>query len=318
MQVAVIGAGWWGKNIVNTFEELDAIDQVHVFDQNPDVYAKFAKNRKTVPSKSMDAILQNDSIDGICVSTPPQHHYDITKRAFLSKKHVLVEKPPAQTLGEVEELIALAEKNHLIYMLNALYLFLEPIIKLKEILLSGKLKEIRLVQMYRLGDEFRRAGSGIQRIQQTMFNNATDVVDDLFFHDAGILLHLFGDMTLKTVQKQQLYHSTLCDSVEIQLLANGIPIQLYLSWSYTGRRRGLSIYDLDWIVEYDGLASENQISQCHLKDIRAENFSFASVQPLKPLLQYFIDAIVQNQSNNFGPEFMMRIMKLWSEIHAIR
>ena len=55
--------------------------------------------------------------------------------------------------------------------------------------------------MYRIGDELRRENAGLERIQNTMFNNGTDVIKDLLFHDVGILLYLFKNINIKSVEK---------------------------------------------------------------------------------------------------------------------
>ena len=315
MKIAVIGAGWWGKNIINTFEQITEIESVIYFDQNPEVREKFKLNKKSHFTDSIESILENPGISAVCIATPPSSHFILTQKALLSGKHVFVEKPPAFTASEIQELGDIAVRNGLVYMLDALFLFMEPVKKLKEIISSGLLEEIRHVDMYRVGDELRREGAGIQRITKTMFQNNTDVVEDLFFHDAGILLNLFNNLTLQSVKKFYHYHPALCDSAEISFSTSAFPVTLSLSWVKTGRRRGLSLYDRNFILEYDGLKQENQVSVYNLWKNSKEEFTFLNNPPLQAMLEYFIDTINNKTINSIDFNFMKKIIGFWEEIN---
>lgn len=208
----------------------------------------------------------------------------------------------------------IAESKKLVYMLDALYLFIEPVQKIKEILNSGELKNIRYIQMFRIGDELRRVNAGIQRIRKTMFAKGIDVVEDLFFHDAAILLYLFGDFDFSSSEKLYLYDPSFCDTSRIRLMANGVPVELTLSWTLAGRRRGMVIYDEEIMVEYDGLKSKNQLTKYHLTENRQENFNFSQVAPLGALLDFFIGCVAGKHANPFGCAFMEKITSVWRTI----
>jgi predicted dehydrogenase len=68
----------------------------------------------TVISKTYDDLLHDDAIELIIVNTPNHLHYEMTKQALQAGKHVLVEKPFTQTITQAEELITLAEAQHLV------------------------------------------------------------------------------------------------------------------------------------------------------------------------------------------------------------
>lgn len=61
---------------------------------------------------SLDAILQDDSIDLVIVNTPTYTHYDYAKKALLAGKHLVVEKAFTTTVAEAEELKSLAAKQN--------------------------------------------------------------------------------------------------------------------------------------------------------------------------------------------------------------
>ncbi len=316
MVIGVIGCGWWGKNIVNSLETIDAVERVVVVEPDVMRHDVVRHNTKVTFADSVDALLADAAVEAVCIATPPATHRELTERALLAGRHTLVEKPPAYAPDEVRALGALARERGLVYMLDALYLFLEPVRKLKAIMESGLLTDIRMIQMFRIGDELRREGSGIQRIQTTMFDNGTDVIEDLFFHDAGILLHLFDGLELTAVRKRHLYHPAHADTAVLEFTTGGTPIELTLSWTLAGRRRGMVIYDRNVIVEYDGLVPENQISVTTLAPQLVERFSFPNTPPLGALLEYFIATTRNPEGNMIGDQFMYSIMHMWNTVQS--
>ena len=315
MHVGVIGVGWWGKSIVNTLERNPRVSRIIMFDERVEAYESVRNNQKTTLAESMSEVLSDPSIVGVCLATPPATHYDYSKQILLAGKHLLIEKPPAYSVSEVRELGEIAKARNLVYMLDALYLFLEPVQKLKQLILSGELNSIIYVQMYRVGDEIRRPGVGIERLQNAMFANGIDVIDDLFFHDAAILLHLFGDFEYLGSEKLRLYHPSLCDSAKIKLeVSGGIPVELTLSWTQIGRKRGIVIYSRDSIVEYDGLRNDRQITRFFLADNRLETLTFPPSTPLSALLDNYLRCIEGNACNILDCTFMEKITTIWRRI----
>ncbi|MCL5027964.1 MAG: Gfo/Idh/MocA family oxidoreductase [Bacteroidetes bacterium] len=314
MNIAVVGCGWWGKNIINTLEEIELVKTVHIFDSDKESYAKFIRNRKVVFRDSLQDICNDPSIIGVCISTPPPTHYELTKLFLVNKKNVFVEKPPAYDVLQLKELGNLATQNNLIYMLDALYLFQPPLQKIKKIFEEENISDITSIQLFRIGDELRRSGAGLSRIQNTMFKNMNDVIDDLFFHDAGILIHLLGKVELIAIDKLFLYDDKLCDTARIKFAKNNIDIEMTLSWTLVGRKRGVVIYAKDSIIEYDALKTENQISVYSLSEMEYQYFNFINSPPLRNMLDYFTTTILNKSENFLDHNFMMSIMELLEKI----
>jgi UDP-2-acetamido-3-amino-2,3-dideoxy-glucuronate N-acetyltransferase len=99
MKIAVIGAGYWGKNLVRNFSELGVLDIVcdTGLDRLKDVRDKYPKVRTTA---STGDVIMDKSIDGVVISTPAETHYRIAKECLLAGKNVFVEKPIALSVTE--------------------------------------------------------------------------------------------------------------------------------------------------------------------------------------------------------------------------
>ncbi|NNE08306.1 MAG: Gfo/Idh/MocA family oxidoreductase, partial [Gemmatimonadetes bacterium] len=93
-RIGVIGAGYWGPNLIRNFAELDEAELVAVADKDTDRLARVLKRYPSVRGESDGAaILADDSIEAVVVVTPAETHHAIAKRALEAGKHVLVEKP---------------------------------------------------------------------------------------------------------------------------------------------------------------------------------------------------------------------------------
>ena len=120
--VAVIGCGIWGKNVVRNFYNLNALHTVCDLDE---------ENRKNLKEQYPDVniisdsneIFNNPEIEAVAVVTPSHTHYKIVKKAIESGKHVYVEKPISTVSEEARDLTELAEKNNMVLMVGHLLMY---------------------------------------------------------------------------------------------------------------------------------------------------------------------------------------------------
>ena len=102
-QVAVIGCGYWGKNLVRNFVELNALEAV--VDPIPATAAALA-GQFNVKALSLEAALADPAIGGVAIAAPAELHADLAVKAFAAGKHVFVEKPIALTVADAVTVIA--------------------------------------------------------------------------------------------------------------------------------------------------------------------------------------------------------------------
>ena len=90
--IAVIGSGYWGKNLVRNYHELGALKLI--CDKNEAVLADFAEHYPDVQACiALNHVLSSEDIDGVVIATPAETHYALAREALLSGRHVYVEKP---------------------------------------------------------------------------------------------------------------------------------------------------------------------------------------------------------------------------------
>ena len=114
--IAVIGCGYWGKNVVRTFHSLGALRCV--CDVREQVL-ETARNKYGVQTScNMKEVLADPEVEGVAIAAPAVHHYQLVKQALEAGKHVLVEKPLALHLAEGRHLAAIADSNARVLMVG--------------------------------------------------------------------------------------------------------------------------------------------------------------------------------------------------------
>lgn len=178
MNVAVIGCGYWGQNLIRTFWTLgDAAALDMVCDTNVKALAGVRKLYPTVlVARSFDEVLNNPAINAVAIATPVSTHYSLAKAALMAGKHVLVEKPLASNSAEVAELIEIAEKMDLSLMVDHTFLYTGAVRKMKELIVSGQIGDLLYYDSV--------------RINLGLVQSDTNVLWDLGPHDLSIMDHL--------------------------------------------------------------------------------------------------------------------------------
>ncbi len=120
--IAVCGAGNWGKNLVKHFHELGALKAI-CDKRKPLVESLASVYREATLTTSFDHILADASIQAVAIAAPTLHHYSLAKQALKAGKHVFVEKPLALKVSHAEELCALARQEKRKLMVGHLLLY---------------------------------------------------------------------------------------------------------------------------------------------------------------------------------------------------
>lgn len=104
IRVASLGVGWWSDVLADAVGRANGIEVVSVFTRTEDKRKAFAEKYGCVPAESYEAILADDSIHGIINTTPNNIHLETTRQAAEAGKHVFLDKPIANTVGEGMEI----------------------------------------------------------------------------------------------------------------------------------------------------------------------------------------------------------------------
>ena len=177
MKVAVIGAGYWGPNLIRNFLSADNVEGVIACDRDANRLAKMRKmfhGIETSPDHS--EVIARPDVDIVVIATPVSTHHEIAKQALLAGKHCFIEKPMTASVAEAEELIEIAERKSLKLFVDHTFIYTGAVRKMKEIITSGRLGEIYYFDSV--------------RINLGLFQHDVNVIWDLAPHDLSIMDYL--------------------------------------------------------------------------------------------------------------------------------
>lgn len=150
--IAVIGSGYWGKNLVRNFAELHALHTICDSDLK-----KLESFKPLYPDVVLEPdyqkVLGNEKIRGVVIASPAVTHHPIVREALEKGKDIMVEKPLALQAEEGKELVELAEKKGKILLVGHLLLYHPAIDKLRDMIDKGELGNIEYIYSNRLNLE---------------------------------------------------------------------------------------------------------------------------------------------------------------------
>jgi len=241
--IAVIGYGRWGRNLVRNFAQLKAL--YAVCDSDAVALCEIEKlYPDVVRLTDYNALLESDKVQGVVVATPSDMHYRIAKEALVAGKDVFVEKPLALSVEEGRELVKLAEENRLILLVGHLLEYHPAIVKLKEIVDDGILGRINYISSTRL--DF----GSVQKNSDVLWTYAP--------HDLDTILLLVNRMPISvSVHSGDYIQEGVADVAftTIEFKA-GLKALLFLSWLYPHKERRLVVIGDKGMVVFDDVGLE--------------------------------------------------------------
>ena len=144
MNLAVIGAGYWGINLVRVFRQLGVLHRVCDFSaQRLDMLQQLHPDIRL--GNSIDEVPDDSSIDVVVIATPAESHYGIASRALLAGKDVFCEKPLTLHCHEAENLTELAARLKRVLMVGHLLEYHPAITRLQQLIEQGELGRLEYI-----------------------------------------------------------------------------------------------------------------------------------------------------------------------------
>jgi predicted dehydrogenase len=170
----VVGAGYWGPNLVRTALATPAVWLKWLCDLDPARARAVLGQQTTVrATASYDEVLADPQVAAVVIATPAGTHFDLVSAALAAGKHVLVEKPLTTSTPEAEKLIALARESALVLMCDHTYCYTPAVREVRKLIRTGAIGEIQFIDSV--------------RINLGLVQPDVDVLWDLAPHDLSIL-----------------------------------------------------------------------------------------------------------------------------------
>jgi predicted dehydrogenase len=240
--VAAVGCGYWGPNVIRNLDAVPGFELCSVCDVSTErLRAVAARHPAANATTRVDDILDDPTVEAVYLATPVSTHYELAKRALLSGKHVLIEKPLATTVDQAKELAELATARRLTLMVGHTFVFSPPVRKVKELIDGGSIGPIYYVET--------------TRVNLGLFQKDVSVLWDLGPHDVSILMYWLGEVPLNVSARGRSYLGEALEDVAFLTLEfpSGILAQVQISWLAPSKLRRTSIVGRQRMIVYDDL-----------------------------------------------------------------
>ena len=304
-QVAVVGCGYWGKNLVRNFRELGALRMVcDAAEAGRKLAVEMAPHAKVVAD--VDEVL-NAPVEGVVIATPAETHYELARQALLAGKDVLVEKPLALTYEQGVELVQLAKRQGRILMVGHVLEYHPGIVRLLELVRSGELGKVRYIYSNRL------SLGKVRREENILWSFAP--------HDIAIILRLMGQMPFQVVACGGSYvQPNIADVTVTNLLFdNGVRAHIFVSWLHPFKEQRLVVIGSRKMASFDDVAKRLVLYDQRV-DLRegepipvkgdGEEVPFAKDEPLRLECQAFLTAMETREPPLTDGTSGLRVLKV--------
>ncbi|MGD0915470.1 MAG: Gfo/Idh/MocA family oxidoreductase, partial [Thermodesulfobacteriota bacterium] len=242
INVAVVGAGAWGKNHIRVFSEIPNVRLKYICDQDS---SKLPSLEKTYPQskmvKDLSPILLDSEVRGVVVASSAISHYSLSKEILLADKDVLVEKPMALSSKDAEEMLEIAEKRRRVLMVGHLLIYHSVVDRLKEMVTSGELGKIYYIYT--------------QRVNLGVIRQDENALLSFAPHDLSVILYLLEEQPIVVSSHGESYiQQGIEDVVFLSLrFSDGKMANIHLSWLDPHKLRRITIVGSKKMVVFDDM-----------------------------------------------------------------
>jgi len=293
--IALIGAGYWGKNHLKNLYKLGVLRSV--MDTNIDILGMRERDFPNISyTTKLGDILENSEIKAVVIAAPAEMHFTLTKKCLLAGKDVLVEKPLSLNCHDGRELVNLSEKIGKILMVGHVLQYHPAVKKLIQIVKDGSLGAIRYIYSNRLNLGKLRAEENV------LWSFAP--------HDISLILMLMNGKNPVQVKAfgesyiiEGIYDSTVTE-LEFQ---NKVKCHIFVSWLHPYKEQRLVVIGSENMAVFNDLTEEKLFIYPYTVNMKGNNIPVAEKaehypvdveksEPLREELLHFIDCINERKT----------------------
>ena len=307
--IAVIGSGYWGKNLVRNYHELGALKLI--CDKNETILSSFLAQYPGIDTCiALNDVLSREDVQGIVIATPAETHYTLAREALLAGKHVYIEKPLVLKEEDGQDLIRLAKERDLVLMVGHLLQYHPVFLKLKDMATSGELGRINYIYSHRLN-----LGK-IRREENILWSFAP--------HDISMILSLAGEEPdAVTATGGNYLHKRIADVTTTHMeFPSGLRAHIFVSWLHPFKVQQLVVVgDKKMAVFDDTLPWEDKLL-LYPHEIKwqnnipipskaeAERLDIPQAEPLKMECEHFLQCMADGRTPQTDGAEGLRVLRI--------
>jgi UDP-2-acetamido-3-amino-2,3-dideoxy-glucuronate N-acetyltransferase len=310
VRVAVIGCGYWGKNLIRNFHQLGAL--AAICDTNERALEEM---RRTYPLPStcrFEDLFGMPEIQAVVIAAPAAAHFEIAKQAMLHGKDVFVEKPLALKLEDGAELVEIARKHSRILMVGHLLHYHPAIVELRRMIEVGEFGRVEYISSSRLN-------LGKLRTEE-------DILWSFAPHDIAAVLHLLDEAPTSVAAQGASYLNHPISDVTLTILGfkSGVKAQIFVSWLHPFKEQKLVIVGNQKMAVFDDTQPENKLTLFPhriewvnrvpvARPAEGQVVQLAKDEPLRLECAHFLESVRERRQPKTDGESGLRVLKV---LHA--
>jgi UDP-2-acetamido-3-amino-2,3-dideoxy-glucuronate N-acetyltransferase len=306
-RVAVIGAGYWGKNLVRNFHALNVLETV--CDLSDETLDRIRREFHVATTKDFDAVLSDTSVDAVVIAAPASDHFHLASRALNAGKHVFVEKPLALRVQDGRELVELANERGLVLMVGHILEYHPAVIELKRLVQQGQLGKIQYIYSSRLN-------LGKLRTEENILWSFAP-------HDISVILQMLNEApSVASAQGGTYLNPPIVDTTLSTLdFASGVKAHIFVSWLHPFKEQKLCVIGSEKMAVFDDLEPEkklvlyaHRINWTDRKPVAERDggqvITIPKGEPLRGECEHFLESIIKGSRPRTSGESGLRVLEV--------
>jgi predicted dehydrogenase len=307
-RIAVVGCGYWGRNLVRNFADLGALDWICDDDQAA-LDVQLSQYPTVRASTSLESLLGEPDVGAVVIASPAACHYDHASRAIRAGKDVFVEKPLALTYAEGERLVEMSRRASRILMVGHVLEYHPAIDALKSVVTGGELGELRYIHSNRLN-----LGK-VRREENILWSFAP--------HDISIITSLVGHEPVSVTTSGGAFLRDAVHDVTVTTLTfpGEIRGHIFVSWLHPYKEQRLTVVGSRRMAVFDDTLREGKLrifdkgvewdgEEPKLRNLHDHIVDVPSAEPLRRECEAFLTSVATRVQPLTGAENALRVLKV--------
>lgn len=309
--IAVIGCGYWGKNLIRCFHSLGVLKGV--FDANQDLAHSYSFQYPELNIYAkLEDVLNDDEIEGVVIAVPVEYHYDVALKCLNADKHIFVEKPVTSTVEEAEHLLQLSREKERVFLVGHLLEYHPAVIKLRDLVYHGVIGDVKEIYSHRLN-----AGK-VRQFENVWWSFAP--------HDILLMLNTVGSQVEKVncFMADHLHRGVADSTITTFNFKNGIFGHIYVSWTHPFKLQRFVVVGTKGAIEFSDSNKEDKLKLYrnsfdvidNVMVLNKGDYESIEFEDKEPLLEECKDFIACIKSGNFprsSGESGLKVVKILHE-----
>lgn len=321
--VAIVGAGYWGPNLIRNFDKIEDCHVSWVCDKQPG-RLQFIRERypHLTITDDFENVLRDPKTDAVVIATPVATHHKLAMAALRAGKHVMVEKPFADTFARAQDMTQAAEDAQRVLAVGHLFVYHPAIARTRELIQSGKIGRLCYLESSRVN-----LGPPASEV---------NVIWDLAVHDVAILLYLWDQIPVQvTAYGGRYLHGALVDVAFLMLcFADGSMAQHHISWLSPEKVRRVFVAGTTGSFKFDDTLTEGKLrhidqgedsridlgihesKELYYRPGQTSDLDFPMLEPLRVECEHFLNCIREGtrpRADGHAGQAVVRILEAANE-----